>query len=233
LSVVRSEKSSLQREQIVAAAVRLADEEGLEALSMRRLAESLGVATMSLYTYVSDKDELLDRMRDHVAAGMLLPEPLPDEWRAGLRAIAVSTRETFEAHPWALETVPRRPRTRLNTMRHVEQSISVVRMLGVDRATGMAVLTSIDDYVIGYCLRKRRRERMAAAIQAEQGGDPGGAAAPELDPEVAAAIEAGELPRLREAFDLPRRRGPISPPDSGFEPGLDWMLDGIEASASG
>jgi len=233
VDVERPEKSAARRQRIVDAAIELADSEGLEAVSMRRLAEKLGVGTMTPYSYVADKDELLDLMRDAVAREMLLPEPLPDNWRVALREIAVRTRKTFEAHPWALETVPLRPRARINMMRHVEQSISVVRMLGADRETGMAVLVSIDDYVIGYCLRRRRRERMVEAIRADVGSGEAGAGPPDLDPEVAAAIAAGELPLLGEVFALPGRKGPIgAPPDSAFEPGLDWMLDGIEAVAA-
>src|SRR5882757_7786496 len=107
------------RAEIVAAA-------GIEAVSMRRLADELGVATMTPYTHVESKDELLDLMRDAVAAEMLLPEPLPDDWREALRAIALRTRAAYEAHPWSLDATPRRPRARLHRLRHVEQSIGIV-----------------------------------------------------------------------------------------------------------
>src|ERR1700754_3520646 len=104
------------RAEIVAAAVRIADAEGIEAVSMRRLANELGVATMTPYTHVESKDELLDLMRDAVAAEMLLPEPIPEDWRAALRAIAERTRAAYEAHPWSLDATPRRPRARINRL---------------------------------------------------------------------------------------------------------------------
>src|ERR1700754_5304288 len=91
------------RAEIVAAAVRIADAEGVDAVSMRRLADELGVATMTPYTHVESKDELIDLMRDAVAAEMLLPEPLPDDWRTALRTIAHKTQDAFEAHPWSLD----------------------------------------------------------------------------------------------------------------------------------
>jgi len=221
-----SERAGVRRQQIVDAAVALADAEGLEAVSMRRLAEQLGIGTMTLYSYVSSKDELLDLMRDEVSREMLLPEPLPGDWRDALRQISVRTRDALEAHPWHLDAQPQRPRRRINAMRHIEQSLAVVEMLGVDLKTGGTVLMAVDDYVIGHCLRRRARERMMAAVHAAGEGNGRGL---ESDPEVLAAIEAGELPRLRLVFG---RRGPLGvPPKVDFDQGLEWLLDGIEAMA--
>jgi AcrR family transcriptional regulator len=223
------EQKADRRAEIVAAAVRIADAEGLEAVSMRRLGDELGVATMTPYTHVQSKDELLDLMRDAVAAEMLLTEPLPDDWRKGLRAIAHHTRAAFEAHPWILDARSRRPKARINHLRHIEQSIGVVQRLGANPATGRAALMSVDDYVVGYCLRARSREQMSDSLDSEDKDrlrtlrDP--------DPEVAAALEAGELPMIRKITGHKDRRGTfVIPPDSGFEPGLEWLLDGIEAT---
>ncbi|HKZ15723.1 MAG TPA: TetR/AcrR family transcriptional regulator C-terminal domain-containing protein [Solirubrobacterales bacterium] len=219
------------RAEIVAAAVRIADAEGIEAVSMRRLATELGVATMTPYTHVESKDELLDLMRDAIAAETLLPEPLPEDWRTALRAIAHRTKDAFEAHPWSLDVTPRRPRARINRLRHVEQSVSIMVRLHVDPPTGRAILMSIDDYVTGYCMRARSRQRMLGRISEEAKEtlrtfkDP--------DPEVAAALEAGELPLIKKITGRRHRSHPFGvPPDSGFEPGLEWLLDGIEATAA-
>jgi AcrR family transcriptional regulator len=233
MAVETSPRATIRRQQIVDAAVALADAEGLAAVSMRRLAEQLGLGTMTLYSYVSGKDELLDLMRDEVSRAMLVPEPLPRNWREALWEIAVRTRVALEGHPWTLDAEPQRPRRRINTMRHIEQSLSVVEMMGVDLKTGGAVLMAIDDYVVGHCTRKRARERMMAAIEAPAGGDgPHGKLLGELDPEVSAAMDAGELPRLKLVFG--RRRGPLGvPPKLEFEQGLEWLLDGIEEMAAG
>ena len=227
-----AEAKSWRRAEIVAAAVRIADAEGVEAVSMRRLADELGVATMTPYTHVESKDELLDLMRDAVAAEMILPEPIPDDWREALRAIALRTKDAFEAHPWSLDVAPRRPRARINRLRHVEQSVGIMVRLEVGAPTGRAILMSIDDYVIGYCLRKRARQRMLASMGPEGkaalhsiGGDP--------DPEVAAALAAGELPLIKKITGRSSREHPFGvPPDSGFQPGLEWMLDGIEGTVA-
>jgi AcrR family transcriptional regulator len=228
----RAEQKSCRRAEIVVAAVRIADAEGVEAVSMRRLADELGVATMTPYTHVDSKDELLDLMRDAVAAQMILPEPIPDDWRQALRAIAHRTKDAFEAHPWSLDIAPRRPRARINRLRHVEQSVGIMVRLEVDPPTGRAILMSIDDYVIGYCLRKRSRERMLATMGPVEdaalrgfGGEP--------DPEVAAALAAGELPLIKKITGHPERKHPFGvPPDSGFEPGLEWLLDGIDRTVA-
>jgi AcrR family transcriptional regulator len=216
-----------RRAAIVAAAVRIADAEGVEAVSMRRLAEELGVATMTPYTHVAGKDELLDLMRDVVAAEILIPEPLPEDWREALGSIAHRTKDAFEAHPWVLDARPRYPRARINHLRHIEQSVGVVIRLGADRGLGRAVLMSVDDYVVGYCLRARSREQMVASLEAEKPHEL--RSQRRVDPEVMAAIEAGELPMVAKIMGLGDHDQPFGiPPDSGFEPGLKWLLDGIE-----
>jgi AcrR family transcriptional regulator len=224
-----AEPTPLRRAEIVAAAVRIADAEGVEAVSMRRLADELGVATMTPYTHVESKDELIDLMRDAVAAEMLLPEPIPDDWRTALRAIAHKTKGAYEAHPWSLDIASRRPRARINRLRHIEQSVGIMVRLEVAPGTGRAILMSIDDYVIGYCARKRMRQRMLASLGPE--GKEALRGFHDPDPEVAAALAAGELPLIKQITGHRNRSHPFGvPPDSGFEPGLEWLLDGIEAT---
>lgn len=231
MDVVRPERPTLTREETVAAAVALADSEGLEAVSMRRLAEQLGVATMTPYSHLAGKDELLDLMRDAVAHEMLVPEPLPVGWRPALRAIALHTRDAIEAHPWVLDAHSHSPRLRLNLTLHIEQSLSVVEMIGVEPEQGGAVLMAVDDYVIGHCMRRRARQRAIRTMRAAQAaGEP----RPELDPEVQAAFDDGRLDLLKRAFGSHRRHPSRFglPPEADFEQGLEWMLDGIEAMAS-
>jgi AcrR family transcriptional regulator len=226
------DQKACRRAEIVGAAMRIADAEGVEAVSMRRLADELGVATMTPYTHVESKDELIDLMRDAVAAEMILPEPIPEDWREALRAIAHKTKAAFEAHPWSLDITSRRPRARINRLRHVEQSVGIMVRLEVAPRTGRAILMSIDDYVIGYCLRKRLRQRMIASLGPD--GKEELHTLHEADPEVTAALEAGELPLIKAITGRRRREGPFGvPPDSGFEPGLEWLLDGIEGAVGG
>src|SRR5262249_22635960 len=95
-------RARLTREQIATVALALADAEGVEALSMRRVAAELGVGTMTLYYYVETKDELLALMNDSMMGEILVPDDeLPTEWRPALEAIAQRSRAAFRRHPWA------------------------------------------------------------------------------------------------------------------------------------
>ncbi|HEY2715871.1 MAG TPA: TetR/AcrR family transcriptional regulator C-terminal domain-containing protein [Solirubrobacterales bacterium] len=223
--------AATSRQAIVEAAVELADQEGIEAVSMRRLAERLGVGTMTPYTYVESKAELIELMRDEVARAMLVPEPLPGDWREALRQIAIRTREAMEAHPWAVSARPHGARVRINLARHIEQSASVVETLGADHEIGAAALSAVDDYVIGHCMRLRARQRVIrdrrAAVAA--GAQPG----PAIDPAVEAAIESGELRRVGRLFAARAQSGRLAiAPEPDFETGLEWLLDGIETTVA-
>src|SRR6201999_3379398 len=117
----RGPRAALGRKQIVDVALQIADAEGLEAVSMRRLARELRAGAMSIYHYFQSRDELLDLMGDTVAAEMLVPK-LPDDWRGALREIAQRGRQAFLNHPWLLLTLQDRPRVSPNLLRHIEQS---------------------------------------------------------------------------------------------------------------
>src|SRR3954454_16382861 len=97
--MARGRPPAYTREQVVEAAIRLADAEGLAAVTMRRIATELGAGAMSLYTYVPDKDRLLDLMVDEVG-GAARPVRITGDWRADVVALAGSQREVMLAHPW-------------------------------------------------------------------------------------------------------------------------------------
>jgi AcrR family transcriptional regulator len=233
----RPERSEIRRQAIVDAAVALANSSGLAAVTMRNVAERLGVGTMTLYSYVPSKDELIDLMVDESNRAMLVPPPLPGHWRDALRAISLRTRSAFEQHPWMLDAPPLRIHQRINFLRHVEQSLEAVAPLGLDHETNTALLSAVDDYTLGYTVRSQRRKRIARNVRAAAArGKPRPHEGWASDPVIVAALEAGELPRLLEIFGgedsahggaaKPR---PLMPPQADFERGLDWLLDGIEA----
>src|SRR5438093_245753 len=93
-------RTPLSRERVLRAAIALADEGGIEALSMRKLARELGVEAMSLYNHVANKDEILDGIMDVVANEAELPSGEAD-WKTAIRQSAISTRDVFLRHPWA------------------------------------------------------------------------------------------------------------------------------------
>src|SRR5215213_3110400 len=107
----------LSRERVLQAAVRLADSGGLEALTMRRLGEDLGVEAMSLYKHVTNKDDLVDGMVDLVFAEIELP-PSGAEWRTAMRERAVSVRSALIRHPWATALMQSRTAPGPATLHH-------------------------------------------------------------------------------------------------------------------
>jgi AcrR family transcriptional regulator len=208
-------RHALSIDAIVETGLRIADEDGLEAVSMRRIASELRVGTMSLYHHVSDKEELLELMADAISAELLVPGEILGDWRAALRALAHRTRDTFLRHPWLIDTAGQRPLVTPNQLRHIEQSIAIVAGLDVDRDTAVAMVMAVDDYTIGYVFR---RSRLAA------GDRP--AATDEDRARVRDLLDTGEFPRLAEIY---RNKADLEPPSDTFDRGLEWMFTGMQA----
>jgi AcrR family transcriptional regulator len=151
---------SLTRAAIVLTAMEIADAEGLDAVSIRRVAARLGVRPMSLYTHIASKEDLIALMLNEAVAGVLLPEPLPEDWREALRAIAHRSYHEFLAHPWALEALGRASRVGPNLQRHGEQSEAAVAPLGLARDDAWHVLRLVDAYTIGQAMTVASLERV-------------------------------------------------------------------------
>ena len=143
----------LTRSAVVRAAIAIADAEGLDAVSMRRVAAALDVRPMSLYTHVASKDDLIDLMLNEVVAEVLVPEPLPDDWREATRAVAAASYRAFVAHTWALEAFGRRPHIGPNALRHAEQSVAAIAPLGLDPDDAWLVLAIVDEFTLGHAVR--------------------------------------------------------------------------------
>ena len=182
--------------------MRIADEEGLEAVSIRRIARELRAGAMSLYHYFDSRDELLELMADTVAGEMLVPS-LPAHWRDALVAIARHSRATFLHHPWMLPTLQERPQVSPNLLRHIEQSAqSVAELEGRAQPAYLSgIVTAVDDYTIGYTLRelaagtREERGRQIAARFTEAWSEPN----------VRYLIESGEFPMLAPLHGRGRR----------------------------
>ncbi|HEX7627135.1 MAG TPA: TetR/AcrR family transcriptional regulator [Gaiellaceae bacterium] len=195
------------------AAIGIADREGFEAVSMRRVARELGVGAMTLYHHVADKDELVELMADAIGAEMLVPEPFPDGWRAAMGAIAHRTRDTFERHPWLIRTVGEYSHMTLNGLRHIEQSLRAVSELGEE--LGGRVLFAADEYTFGFVLR-----------DVLIGGPEGGEERFSVPARLQEAIDSGELPLISRWLASGGRR---EQPADRFEVGLEALFDGFEA----
>ena len=121
--------AGLSKQRVVAEAIRLADREGVDGLSMRRLADALGAGAMSLYHYVANKDELLDAMIDVVFGEIELPATGTD-WRSAMRRRSVSARQVLARHPWAIGLMESRTSPGPAHLRHREAVTACLRQAG-------------------------------------------------------------------------------------------------------
>jgi AcrR family transcriptional regulator len=226
-----SRRAPRSRDDIAAAAIAVADAEGIDAVSMRRVAAELGLGTMSLYHYVHSKDELLDLMADGIMGGQVVDDAeLQHGWRAGLTAIAHATRRNFERHPWMGEAM--RPRQATvpgpNAMRHIDQSLAAVADTGLDVQGQMDLIAVVDDYVIGYVLRAQRFAEEEAQAPDEEW-------MAQLFEHMRSRIEGGGYPHLQAAVEANRAAGRsdeelarMAMDEKRFDRGLERLLDGIE-----
>ncbi|MBB4959316.1 AcrR family transcriptional regulator [Micromonospora polyrhachis] len=150
--------------QIAQAAIDLADREGLTALSMRRVADQLGVTAMSLYTYVPSKAELLDLMLDTAYREMVRTEPADDSWRARLTAIADDNRILYERHPWLADISTGRPPLGPGVMAKYEHELRALDGLGLDDVEMDAALT----FLLGFVQTCARAAADARAAEHER-----------------------------------------------------------------
>jgi AcrR family transcriptional regulator len=221
-------RARLTRDQIAATAIALADAEGFEAVSMRRVAGELGAGTMTLYHYVRNKRELMSLMDDAIMGELLVPEgELWGDWREALAAIARRTKASFERHPWVL-TALRGVEGGPNSLRHVEQSLAAAARTGLDPRQQLELIAMIDDYVFGYVTRGAAARAHAPEVE-------------ELLESVPSAhieffeslLRTGDFPHVEQLFGghdlrqaLPKLVELFA--DQGrFERGLQRLLDGI------
>ncbi len=134
-------------DEIVTAAIELADAEGLDAVTMRALAQTVGVAPMTLYTYLPGKAELLDLMLDAIYAQMPRPDRSGQPWRARVAALARDNRNLFTTHPWAAEVATGRPPLGPGLMAKYEHELRAFDGTGLDDVTRDAALTYVLDFV--------------------------------------------------------------------------------------
>ena len=212
------------RDQIAAAAIRIADEDGADALSMRRIAAELDAGTMTLYHYIRTKDELLTLVTDAIMGEIVLgpDEPLPDDWREAVTVIAQPHAGGHaSAHPWMLD-IADDPAIGPNSVRHFDQTLQAVSSLDVGLATKLDIVSAVDEYVFGYCLSQRNN------VQADAKLDSG------MVEYVEGLLHTGEYPALQAIADelgVMKAWEQIEThmrDDTRFDRNLTRLLDGIE-----
>lgn len=221
VAVAVAGRGRLTRPLILAAAVRLADREGLPALSMRRLGQELGVEGMALYKHFPSKDALLDGVVGTLLAAMTIPavDPAPGGWQAGARAIAHAYRRLAHDHPHLFPLVVARPLAAPEVLRPLEATLAILRAGGFDPETALRAFRTIASFVAGFALDEIAGPATPPSVG---GGRPSPLAA-------FADLPPAAFPRVTEAAP----HAAHADADADFAFGLDVILVGLEARRPG
>jgi AcrR family transcriptional regulator len=206
-------RTPLSRERVLRAALVLADQGGIESLTMRKLGQELGVEAMSLYNHVANKDDILDGIVDLVFGEIALPSNQAD-WKPAMRKRAVSAHEALLRHPWATSLMQSRTNPGPATLRHHDSVLGSLREAGFTLVMAAHAVSVIDGYVYGFAL-----QQINIPLQT-----------PEQVAEVGQNILrqlAGEYPHLAEMI-VEHAMKPGYDYAEEFEFGLDLILDGLE-----
>ncbi|MEV5597765.1 TetR/AcrR family transcriptional regulator [Streptomyces sp. NPDC052496] len=206
------------RAEITAAAVALADTEGLGAVTMRAVAARIGAGTMSLYSYVPDKETLLELMIDEVSGGHRLPSAPSGDWRADLRHLFREQRALMRRHPWLPAALPARQTFGPHTLAALEYALTVLEHAGLDGQAGLEVFSLLSGFVASHVTHELAQEgapgsdsRAVHQAQARHLRSP---------------AVTGAYPKAAEALTAP---GGTPSPDATFDRLLTRMIDGLTA----
>ncbi|GLW11899.1 TetR family transcriptional regulator [Microtetraspora sp. NBRC 13810] len=216
----RGRPPSYSRAQIAEAAIAIADEHGIDAVSMRKVAAALGTGAMSLYRYVENKQALCQMMLDHIVGEIGLPEPTGD-WQADLRAVAERQRATQLAHPWLAGMAAGRPAMGPNVLRMLEHSMAVLDGLGLSLEDMLETYSLVSSWVNGFVQEEltERDIRRGTGLD-EQGWQRS------LAPHLETLTANGEYPYFTRIL----REGADHDFDTRFTRGLTRILTGIAAT---
>jgi AcrR family transcriptional regulator len=210
-----SVRTPLSRQRVLETAMALADRDGIDALTMRSLADALDVRPMSLYHHVANKDAILDGIVDAVFAEIDLPRPGAD-WMSAMRDRAESARHVLARHPWALTLLNSRVNPGPATLRHHDAVIGTLRAGGFSVAMAAHAFSLIDSYVYGFALQE--------TTLPFDGPDTAGPMAEEM----LAHFPTDEFPHLAE-FTVQHVLQPGYDHGLEFGFGLQLILDGLAA----
>jgi AcrR family transcriptional regulator len=210
------ERPRLSRERVLEGAVAVADAGGIATLTIRSLAEELGVKPMSVYHYVANKDEILDGIVDLVFSEIELPSP-DGNWRSEMRRRALSARRVLSLHPWAIPLLQSRTSPGPATLRHHNAVIGALRAAGFSLPMVAHAYALMDSYVFGFALSE-------AALPIN-----GPETVTEVADQMMHLFDPAEYPHLVE-FSVGHVLKPGYDFGAEFEFGLDLVLDGLETA---
>jgi AcrR family transcriptional regulator len=203
----------LTRDRILRAALEIADEGGIESLTMRRLGQELGFEAMSLYHYVASKDDLLGGLCDAVMAECDLPSPDGD-WAAAVRRSAISVQQALHRHPWACTLLMSADHVRPARLRYMDSLLGRLRDAGFSAETTYHAYHVIDGHIFGFSFWQSSHSYTPAEVS-------------HLVEMFAKAIPEDEYPHLYEHGAQHLAGGPHHDV-SAFAFGLDLILDGLK-----
>ena len=210
-------RTPLTRDRLLLAALALVDEGGLDALTMRALADRVGVRPMSLYHHVAHKDEILDALIDLVFGEIDLPE-IDGEWRGAIGGRAHSARLVLRRHPWAIALMESRRTPGPATLHHHDTVIGIFRAGGFSVAKTAHAYALVDSYVYGFALQEAMLPMEGADETAELAGS------------IMEQFTTGAYPHLTE-FATEHVLRPGYDFGAEFDFGLELILDGLDRLA--
>ena len=204
-------RTPLSRDRILETALRLADEGGLESLSMRKLGHALGVEAMSLYNHVANKDDVIDGIVDLVMAETDAP-PATEDWEVAIRSSAVSIHDALRRHPWAASLLMLRARP--GRLRYMDSLLRLLRDAGFSAETTYTSYHVLDGHIFGFSLWENSHVYTAEQLA-------------EMEELFKTTITFEAYPHLREHAEQHFAEGPHRDV-SAFEFALDLILDGMK-----
>lgn len=212
----RGKRAGITRPAILTAAVKLADREGLSALSMRRLGAELGVEAMTLYHHIPNKEAILDGMVEHVAAQATPPTFDPASWQEAMRHFAHSLLAALSAHPNMVPLFVSRPATTAQNLRTMEAALEALHSAGFELTRALDAVGSLVGFVLGH-------------VATRPAGDPTDAAPGWRRPAASPEVDADAYPLLAEALRRDEERDPMA----RFEFALEALLTGFAMGEDG
>jgi AcrR family transcriptional regulator len=207
----------------VATAIRLLDDEGLGALSMRRIADQLGTGAASLYWHVGSKDGLLDLVFDEIVGELAIPDPDPPRWREQIKDVARAQRAISLRHPYVVQISIGRIPLGPNALRYSERTLAILRAGGLPPRLAVQGSHLLISTVNGFTLDETGVDNAAAGAQADAPEDDDGAGAADLASAYIGALPAQRFPNLVALA----AEFAFADPDERFELLIDIFVDGL------
>jgi AcrR family transcriptional regulator len=204
----------LTRERVLRTALELADRDGIESLSMRKLGRELEVEAMSLYNHVANKDDLLDGLADIAVGEIELPRA-GEEWKAAMRRRAISAREMLSRHPWAGALIESRTNPSPARVRYPEAVVASLLQAGFSAEMALHAFVTLDSHIYGFAVQE---QNLPSGTPEQLGG---------MAETILSGLPADEYPSLRAVIVDHVLKAGFDYADA-FEFGLNMILDGLE-----